>query len=412
MTFVSNRNRLLLLLLLFFLAFGIRFAVLSTVPGLGPGSDLKKIYAPIAVNLLNGHGFAAVPGQPDYKLVPLYPFFLAALYAVFGRAVNVGLALSVVAGISCVLVFLAARPIFGKKAAVLSAVGFAVYPPLVLLTSMAISDDLFILFNLVFLLGLVRFLRSPGYLSIAVVGVAIGLAGLTKPIPVLLPLLVVGAILVYRPSGSFQLRKCGLLLIAFLVTVLPWSIRTYAVFHEVSLLGVSRMSVGDLLFVGTLENQLVPAPNNERFSVYLDESREAINKEAGAEVSDRIEQGKTLTKVVARKIFEEPGDYLRLLPRKFARFWYASDSGRYDTLFILLQGSLLVVGLLGLVSFIRRNGWRQSFALYPALLYYPAVHTLSFPLARYSMPVMPLVIMFSAYALVQFLERWRRRAAV
>lgn len=394
---------LLLLLFLIVLAFAVRAGAISLLPGNELSNDYKRLYSPMAVNILNGNGLSISAGQPDYKLVPLYPLFLTALYLFFGADINIRMVLALMSAITCIFVYLIAKRIFGGKVALLSTLAFAVYPPLVLLPSIGSADTLFVLLNLAFVLYVVKFFETPSWRTGIIAGALLGLAGLTKPIPILLPLVLLTAFAIYaRRSLSFgQQAKFAGLLLAFLLTIFPYSLRNYLVFQEAFILNVSRISLGDQLFVGTLESQLRANPDDTRSSVqYWDEWRQAITQEAGREVTDKQEQGSILTTVVAKKLLQEPLDFLRLLPRKFLRFWYASDSGRYDTIFMFLQGITVLTGLAGLALFLRTEGWRRAFPLFPALLYYPIIHTMSFPLARYSMPIMPLVMMFSAYTIV------------
>lgn len=403
----------LMLLVLFLLAFAIRAVAPSVLPGLELAVDYKKWYSPMALSILNGNGFSVTPGQPAYQIVPLYPLFLAAVYAIFGTDANIRIALALLGGISCILVYLTAKRVFGSKVAVLSALAFAIYPPLVLLPSTGISDDLYILLNLGFTLYVVKFFQAPSWRNSITGGILMGLAGLTKPGTILFPLVLLIAFTIYawrRLSLRQQAKFAGLVL-AFLVTIFPWSLRNYLVFHEVFILSVSPITLGDHLFIGTLESQLASAPYDERVSQYWQEWRKVIKEEAGREVSDKQEQGYVLTTVVAKKILGEPLEFLRLLPKKFLRFWYASDSGRWDTIFMFLQGGVLLLSVVGMVLFLRSEGWRQAFPLFPILIYYPVLHTLSLPLARYSMPIMPLVMMFSAYAVARLFDASKAYAA-
>lgn len=398
----------LVLGLLFLLTFVVRLAYMYLAPGLMASPDYVKEYSPLARNILAGNGFAIQAGQPYLDRVPLYSVFLAGVYGVFGASDSVArAALALVDGASAIFVFLIAREVFGKRVAILSALAFALYPPLVHLGTYITADNLFIALNLAFILFLVKFFRAPSLRYAIISGLLLGLASLTKPATIMVPVLLLIAFPLYARYAlrSFNLRqvaRLGALLLVFLLTILPWSIRNYAAFHEVTVLNLSRATLGDWALVSTMETQTLHVPSGERYLIYEQEKRSTLEGETGGQGNDNPQQqGQALTRSVFKKIASDPLGYTAYLGKKFAYFWYASDSGKYEMLLAVLQGSALLLGVLGLVFFVRKDDWRKVFPLLLVLVYFPAFHTLSFTLARYSMPIMPLVMMFSVYEVVE-----------
>ena len=89
-------------------------------------------------------------GTEVFFLRPLYPYLLALVYAVFGRGnvLWVQLLQTVMAGASCLLLFDSTRRMFGRAAAAIAAVGFALCGILVLYTGTLLYVELTILLSL------------------------------------------------------------------------------------------------------------------------------------------------------------------------------------------------------------------------------------------------------------------------
>jgi 4-amino-4-deoxy-L-arabinose transferase-like glycosyltransferase len=102
-------------------------------------------YLPIALSVANGAGFQLEPGKPTAVRVPGYPLYVAALFNMFGRSVNVALVgNALLIALLPFLTFLLAEPTFGRKTAALAAFLTALNPGLYYFgVGAALSEPLF-----------------------------------------------------------------------------------------------------------------------------------------------------------------------------------------------------------------------------------------------------------------------------
>ena len=186
-----------------------------------PSSDAAQ-YAELARNLASGHGFSMYFPQiylhPTAFRPPLYPFLLAGAFRVFGSHVVVGQVLNVALGLVVVaLAFLLTRQLAGDRAATISALVVALYPPLIANDVVLLTEPL----SLALLLGTLLALSHRRW---AVAGVLCGLLILTRPSAQLLLVVVVVWVL-------WQLgwrRALGVTAVAGVV-VMPWVVRNWVV---------------------------------------------------------------------------------------------------------------------------------------------------------------------------------------
>ncbi len=204
----------------------------------------EPFYHDIARNLLSGRGFTfsssayytSVPYQPTSFQEPLYPFFLAGIYAALGHESHV-LARAVQALLSTMtvgLIGLVANEVWGSKRAAIAILVGAVYPAFVYFTGLLMTETLFIFFLLTFMWTWVRATKSGsrwGWYFVS--GCCFALGCLTRgmllwflPVVLVLTLVVSRA----RPRRS-QILACVFVLLGVLIPVMPWTVRNYAVQH-------------------------------------------------------------------------------------------------------------------------------------------------------------------------------------
>ncbi len=155
-------------------------------------------YHNAALQLAAGNGFSGADGAPYFYRLPGYPAFLAMCYAVCGNAPHIALLIQIIVS-SCIPVLsaLLALTLFpqARLLALLVAAMTAVHPGFVTMSGLMMSETLFVIF---FLIYLVLFLpavlydrRQCGAMLLA--GSALGIASLTRPVG--LPLVLVSVVL-------------------------------------------------------------------------------------------------------------------------------------------------------------------------------------------------------------------------
>ncbi|HEU5064244.1 MAG TPA: glycosyltransferase family 39 protein [Solirubrobacterales bacterium] len=190
-----------------------------------------------ARSIAAGEGFPesgyAPEGGPTALRPPVYPYFLGAVYAVFGDSVDAGrLAGALLGAASVWLLFLVVLRIWGRRVALVAAAAAAVFPPLVLLSRELLSEQLFIALELGAVLCVLEARASSRPLRwAAAAGALCGIATLTRnPGGVLILPVLIG---LWRPQPGAAARglaapAVGLLCILLVMT--PWTLRNWSEF--------------------------------------------------------------------------------------------------------------------------------------------------------------------------------------
>lgn len=216
-------------------ALGVRCAYVLSTRGYRPVFDGGD-YVRIAVSLAHGHGWAGsvfTPGASAFR-PPLYPLFLATVFAATGDSITAArLAQSVVGTAGVALIGLVAWQLAGRRAALAAAGIAAVLPALVVLDGALMSETLFLPLMTASVAAALRARRSPRRLAWAgATGGIAALAVLSRPNGLLLVVglaLLVPAGLRHRARSALVEGAC--VLAAALVVVTPWTIRNAVTFH-------------------------------------------------------------------------------------------------------------------------------------------------------------------------------------
>jgi 4-amino-4-deoxy-L-arabinose transferase-like glycosyltransferase len=201
-------------------------------------SDAPTYYV-LADNMLSGTGYRyAEDLAPTAKRTPAYPLLIAAVFKILGRDFNALRAVQCGIDVATTfLVFALALLLFKSGAAAsLAALIYAVYPPAILSTTYVLTETLYTFLLMVSIITCLLALRTRATAYYLASGILMGIAMLTRPGVFLLPAVLLVVALIVRRSTW---RGFVLLLIAFCVTMLPWSLR-------------NQRSLGKFIFTSTL----------------------------------------------------------------------------------------------------------------------------------------------------------------
>ncbi len=173
------------------------------------GSDSQK-YIVIAENLLATGSFSYIEagdGEPTLTPVtdrmPLYPYFVAGMMAVFDEGTLTAIAVSqaFLDGLTIALLALAAAAI-DRRLAIPTAVFAAIAPNLLVHASYILTETVFLFFFVAALTALLWALRGWRTTTMLVcAGLALGLALLTRPVMMFFPLFLFPTLLYAFPSA-------------------------------------------------------------------------------------------------------------------------------------------------------------------------------------------------------------------
>jgi 4-amino-4-deoxy-L-arabinose transferase-like glycosyltransferase len=331
----SFRRDVVLLVVICMLALALRVTWIAFVdPSPTDGRiDDAAVYHRLALSIKNGDGFqwqdgfSGPPGGP-FQMAPTaywsvgYPATLAGVYLLTNSSVPAAKLLNAALGTAaCLLVYFVGREVFDRRVGLVAAGILALFPSQVFLPTLLMTETPWTFLTLLLLaLTLALTLRKrPGWLPVALLGLAFGAASLVRGEMLAFPLVLVAVWAVAYRSGLLALRYGAIAIAGMLVALLPWTVRNWTALGYPVL--VSTGSADNLLaghwsgadglgsFVPGIEVNSayrdLPAPERE-VAVYKEEVRRAISF-----------------------MVHHPADELRLIPKKLKHF-YQRDSRPLD----------------------------------------------------------------------------------
>jgi 4-amino-4-deoxy-L-arabinose transferase-like glycosyltransferase len=244
---------------IFFLALLVRLIYNLTSASNYIAKDDASLYNHIAYNIVYQHCFCIFPNHPEISRAPLWPLLLSIFYRFTPRPslqlMNSGvqvfygrLLYCFIGSFTCVLVYLLARDLFGKRIALISGIIAALYAGLFIYDGWIYSESLYTFLLTAFIYSLYRLQRTAQRRWIILSGLFLGMANLTRPNgPILFGMLFLWAIgIVLAKVLSWQTVVKSILAITCIATVViaPWTYRNYLVSHSFVLVSIGT---GDVL---------------------------------------------------------------------------------------------------------------------------------------------------------------------
>jgi len=192
-------------------------------------------YHQLATRLVEGRGYVNAADMPTAWRPPAYPVFLAGVYEIAGVSVLKATIVQVIlGGLTVLMLTVLGAMILGWPRGLIAGVIAAVYPAFVWLPRLLLSENLSLFLMLVSLSAIILYLRTSRIIWIVVFGVLCALNSLVRGGNLFLPMVVaLGLLLLHWRNWKQLVAPLLAMTIAFIVTLLPWTIRNYRVFHHV-----------------------------------------------------------------------------------------------------------------------------------------------------------------------------------
>ena len=390
-------------------AFQMSASPLFTMPAVDAAT-----YAEQATSLASGNWLGR--GQGPFWQPPLYPYFLGVIKLAFPESFYYvsRFAQALIGSLTCVLLYLVGRRLFGSGIGFIGGLIAAVYGPLIYFDARLLPAGLATFFTLISLWLLIRAVERPTRSIFMVAGFALGLASLTAAI---LASLIPGvAIWLFYWLRKKVAPAVVAFLLGMVLAIAPVTLRNYTIggdFVPISYNGGVNFYIGNN---ANAAQTLALRPGWEWEELVALPLREGITRPAAKSLF--------FYRQALEYMQNAPFDYMGLLAVKTAQFWRGDEIERNQEMYYWRKYSSVLSGtlwkwevafpfglvspfaLLGLIVYIRRQG----FAL-PVLfvLGYSFAVISFFVAARYRLPIVPLLILFAAYGGNWLYARWRQR---
>ena len=361
-------------------------------------------YEGLAYWLLKGH-FFEWPGR-----TPVYPFFVAGCYAIFGRSPASVVYVQAFLGATVIpLTFILARRFTGPQSSLVAAGLIALHPSLILHVRLVQTEVLYTPLILLTVLGLLWALERPRWQNFGLAGALLAITNLCRPTAMLFPAIVP---LLMPHQWPFK-RKIALFVAylgAIIVITAPWTYHNYRTHKTFLIYSVSTALLwqGSPEFYHLAYEQL---PKRDMIQIWKEELNPARN---GGHDPFTIEGDRYFTKRGIASILREPLVYLWYCLQKAVFFWFGNplSDWPYHAIFnveamrpffspqrivgIFASRLLPVFAVLGMI--VLRHRWRDFLPLLLVCGYFTLIHALTYAEVRYSEPLHPILAVVIATA--------------
>lgn len=411
----SKKTIFLSLLLIFILACVLRVAPIVYEEWKSPGwhaeniNEIEFYYDDVARSLLVGKGFvhsvnsrspdqpfSFEPGTPFHFVPPLYAWWVYLIYFIFGPSIFIAKIIQCFLDASvCLLIYLLGSRVFiDNIKALLSAALYAVYP-LAIVSCSALYYQ--IPLNILLVLVILGYIAPVNCKNGLWTGIAVGASALAKPVTlpflILLPAMRVLESSVKKGAMRPALVWGFVFIFAGLATLAPWTIRNYLVFHKF----VPVQHGG--------EEVLVQGSKEEYIDLDVNTLRQRYPK--GLAAPNQLTQ--TAIANHLDHLREAPVDYIRFISKKFILTWYNTEGKQKNSKALLVQTPFLFFAMIGLLFSARSWSRRPGIYIAACILYVCLIQVMLFPLVRYTLAVMPLVMTLAADGLIITGQKLRSR---
>lgn len=409
---LARRNWWLCLLALLVLAFAVRCYAVA-FHAAEPVADAAD-YQRLAAGLANGLGYADASGLPTAWRPPGYPFFLAAIYTIFGVSVTAAAYVQAALGaLSVLLLAVFCSLVAGRREGLVAGALAAVYPGFFWLPRLLLSENLSLPLTLASLCAALMLVRTRDLKWAAALGLLSGAGALVRGANLAVAFLLIAWVLFCewkRTRAEWRKAAAALLLFGagLLVVLLPWTARNYNVFRRL----VPIATQDGLTFYASY---WPPEKNGRLIWGALPGEEDPAVVEA-QRAGDEVAVSKRLQAVALERLRAQPGYFFRVIPSKlislaapfdWETFPHAPGQSRSPNPVYAL---VLIPAMLGVLVLRRRRAeWRGLLWVVPAAVLVQAVIFYGSP--RFRLPAETSALAWAAVALVCLWD-WKGAAAL
>jgi 4-amino-4-deoxy-L-arabinose transferase-like glycosyltransferase len=389
----------------------------STTYSMGFADDYDRL----ANNIALGNGYRIDPSLTETMLrEPGYPLFLAAVFKLGGYSLGAARVsnLLISVGICLMIISLAERSVGDRRAGILAAVIYSVYPGVIVAEARGGVEILFIASVLVFIIAMHDAMTKGEGWRYFLAGILLGVSVLIRSTPMLFPVLLFCYAMFMANSNRERLSllpRYALLCVGLVLTMSPWIVRNYQLSGTFVPTGTVQ---GHAAQEGLYTCKRLSA--TEPFQKLQGESAAERNQAAAQlgvpfrggyyqffqDPQSEVTFNRRLLQKVADEYRADPMLLVRCASRNVLNFWFLGKNWSASALNVVVQLPLLVLAVGGALVLHRRGLLRNAGLLIVLSVYVMGIHLPIIAHARHSIPLVPFLAIFAGVVLV---ELWSRR---
>lgn len=371
-------------------------------------------FSAMGSSLAHGQGWAEY-GNMLHRRTPLYPLVIGGIYSVSENPLLVKLLQCVLFALTCLLAMEVGRRLFNARTGLIAGAACLLHPMLLrYVPDFHLETLLTFLFTLT-LFATVLFYERPSVRNGVFLGIASGLASLTKAVAIAYPILFAAMLLwlgwrqrrrgLDARAASVPWTPLAACFVALLLVLAPWTVRNYRVTGHAVLLGTG---MSDAFLRGYIFSQpdyaLLRKPPYTYAEIASDEWFEKLCRDAGTVWQrDDIETDRVLNQASKRLLLSDPAGFVRKFVVGLFTFWYEMTNLPNS---LVAGGAALVAWVFALVGWGRcRREKRPAWLLWLPVLYLNLSLAALLALGRYCAPVTPPLVILAAFGLDGLLGR-------
>jgi len=348
---------------------------------------------------------------------PLYPYFLALIYAVFGHNYFVvRIIQSLIGAVSCVLAYLLGKKLFNLRAGLIAGWAMAFTGIIVYFEAELLIPVILLPLCLLMMLAVLKARETGGKFDWLKAGLLLGLAAIARP-NALSFLPVAAALIICKKRLRQVLITGGMFVLGLIIPISPVTIHNL---HQGGFVPIATQG-GVNFYIGN------NAQADGAGAVFPGLSN--IWRYEDAIVKAEIEKGKALSANEVSNFYyikglnfivSRPGAWMKLMERKFLHLINNVEVSNNKNIYFAAQDSILLtilmnngfwlygsLGIVGMGLFYRRKVEYRIITWF--IILYAASFLLFFITARFRLTVVPFLIVSSAGAVDWALQKLKSR---
>ncbi len=400
-------------------AFALRLIFLIVLKAKWPGFDTPSIdalYHHVWAQRIAGGDLLS--GGPFFR-APFYPYFLAALYMLFGTDFVAVFLIQILIGVgTTALTYFLARRLFDERIAILSAALVAINGVLIFFELQLLLDFLTPFFLLLILLFLIRARTSDATKNLFWAGLFCGLFAITRPNVLALIPLFVGWIYLRQTGIKSKIKRSLVFLAGAILIIAPVTARNLLVGGDFVLIASQG---GINFYIGNNEQadgKTALLPGKGHTWQYSDAEFEAAAAQGLRPGDLKPSQVSDYFSAKAWKfIREKPIEFIKLTVKKTYLFWNYYEISNNNSLYfvtryvgltfipLFLFSLIGPLGFVGAVDSLIRPGPRRLLGL--TIFAYSLTVIAFFVTDRFRLPIVPLLTICASHALYEIVAAAR-----